>query len=564
MPKRAGQLLFMVMMALFLAVNWRAYRGGYFHDDDLDNLAWTSLVHATDFATGLASPLFSPHHFRPAGHFYYWAMGRLAGLRFPWYVAVLHTLHLTNVLMLWILIWRLRIRFPAAAVGVLVFGFHAAVFYAYWRPMYIFDVLCTTFCLMSLLSYTSGKWVLSLALFWVAYKAKEQAVMLPLALGAYELWFGERRWKRLLPFFAVSLCFGLQGALRNPYRSPDDAYALRLAPAAVWKSVEFYSSRILFVPYAGLGLLLLPWFYRDRRVYFGLFTCCILLVPMLLLPNRLYATYLYLPLTGLATAFAALADQRGWTAAALFFAFWVPANALALQNDEKAELSCACQRRSYVSQLSDFIRRTPHIKSVVFSGRPACMERWGLEGALHYLSRRGDLEVRHIDDKDASRVLGRVSVALLTWNSRENKLYSAVRRDRTIGINYATMNYGTPFWVLGEGWFELEDHHRWTEPRATARLERPANANQFEIVVMVPSEQILELGHTSVEVLLSGRPLGRVELFRTGKHQICWHLPPGKAGPEDIEFRVAPPYKRSGEQLHPLGVAVEAFGFVRR
>ena len=41
--------------------------------------------------------------------------------------------------------------------------------------------------------------------------------MLPVVLACYEMGvFGQRRWKPLVPFFAASLSFGLQGLLLIP------------------------------------------------------------------------------------------------------------------------------------------------------------------------------------------------------------------------------------------------------------------------------------------------------------------------------------------------------------
>ena len=59
--------------------------------------------------------------------------------------------------------------------------------------MYAFDLFCATFCLLSLLCWIKRRWVLSFLAFWLAYKSKELAVMLPAILACYELWFGKRQ-----------------------------------------------------------------------------------------------------------------------------------------------------------------------------------------------------------------------------------------------------------------------------------------------------------------------------------------------------------------------------------
>ena len=83
--------------------------------------------------------------------------------------------------------------------------------------------------------------MLSFALFWLAYKSKEPAVMLPAVLACYEWWLGERRWKRLVPFLLVSLSFGLQGLLLNP--SQDHDYAFRFGLPALWRSDRVVQDR---------------------------------------------------------------------------------------------------------------------------------------------------------------------------------------------------------------------------------------------------------------------------------------------------------------------------------
>ena len=66
----------------------------------------------------------------------------------------------------------------SAALATFFFAFHMALFDALWKPMYVFDLLCATFCLAAMLLWTGGRWVLSFACFWLAYKSKELAVML--------------------------------------------------------------------------------------------------------------------------------------------------------------------------------------------------------------------------------------------------------------------------------------------------------------------------------------------------------------------------------------------------
>src|SRR5262249_3455869 len=141
------------------------------------------------------------------------------------------TLHLANVLLLWLLLRKLGFELAAAFAGALFFAFEIAVFDVYWKPMYVFDLLCGAFCLLSLLAYRSNWIIPSLLAFWFAFRAKEVAIMLPVVLAAYEFSRGEKRWKRLVPFFAISLLLGIQALVAN--QSRDNDYTLRFSPVAI-------------------------------------------------------------------------------------------------------------------------------------------------------------------------------------------------------------------------------------------------------------------------------------------------------------------------------------------
>src|SRR5215813_9024781 len=177
MTTRAGVVLLLAFVAIFLALNAGAYRG-YFQDDEIDNISWTRWLPLTDFVKGVATPLTFENNFRPVGHFYFHAIEAAAGLDFPVYVAVLQAFHLLNVCLLWGIMRRMGATPMSAALACGFFGLHMALFDNFWKPMYVFDVLCATFCLASITAWLRGRWVWSLAMFWLAYKCKELAVML--------------------------------------------------------------------------------------------------------------------------------------------------------------------------------------------------------------------------------------------------------------------------------------------------------------------------------------------------------------------------------------------------
>src|SRR5579863_5888984 len=219
--RRSWALLagFLAAALLFFFANRAAYHG-YFSDDDLDNLGWPTFVANDVYYRALLTPKLGELNFRPVGDLYYRYLYRAFHLNFPPYVVALQFVHGLNVTLLFLLLRRLDFSTLAAGSGALFYLFHAAVLEIYWKPMYIFDLLCATLCLTTLVLYVEGRWILALASFWLAYKSKEVAVMLPVGLLLWEWLLGRRAWKRLIPYFAISLSFGLQAIWHNRDISP--------------------------------------------------------------------------------------------------------------------------------------------------------------------------------------------------------------------------------------------------------------------------------------------------------------------------------------------------------
>ena len=414
MPRRRGAILFTLLAVSFLIVNRGAYQG-YFRDDEIDNLSWTRYGSAFEYVKGALTPRFFENNFRPVGHFYFHAAERVFGLDFPKYVAVLQVFHLMNVWLVWAVSRRLGTSARAAAAGAIFFAFHMALFDAFWKPMYVFDVLCAGLCLGSLLLYMHRRWVLSFVAFWLAYKAKELAVMLPLALVCYEMWFGKRRWMRLAPWFAASLSFGLQGIFMNPNR--DNDYTFRFTPAALLRTSVFYSARLFLVPYAGFVLPLAAWISRNRRTWFGLAMMTLFFVPLLFLPGRMANAYCYVPFTGLAIALTGIAETASPAAVLLFFLLWIPQDLHWLRTQRSETLARASEVREWMGTLAAFAKTAPAVDEVVYSGHPTGFAGWGVEGAVKYLFNRGDLKI-----SEGSSAGPSASAILLDWDPVRKKL----------------------------------------------------------------------------------------------------------------------------------------------
>ncbi|MBZ5728779.1 MAG: hypothetical protein LAP87_27840 [Acidobacteriia bacterium] len=557
MSKRSGVALFLLLAALFLVVNRGAYKG-YFQDDEVDNLSWAPNGPASAYLKGVLSPRFEPNNFRPVGHFYFHEAGLRFGLDFPKYVLAIHLFHLLNVWLVWLLARRLGAPPLAAAAACFFFALHMALFDAVWKPMYVFDVLCATFCLLSLLLYARGRWVLAFVSFWLAYKAKEVAVMLPLVLACYEIWFGKRRWKTLAPFFMVSLSFGLQGLLLNPNRGND--YTFRFTPAALATTAVFYAGRVFLVPYLGflapLGALLT----RNRRVWFGFAMMGLLFVPMLFLPGRLFSAYCYVPFTGLAVAFAGLAEGVRPLWLAVFLLAWLPVDYQALRSARRETLANGDEAREWIATLARYARTTPPAATFLYAGTPGGYHHWGVEGALKYFYKGGKFDVLPLADRAALTQAGDGRTTLLSWNRATHKLDIADLAPGASDLSYIEIAGAAPPWQLEKGWYQLEGAYRWIAPMATARLQRPAGARQFELRVLVGAELLEKAGPLTVRISLDDRDLEPRRFTVAGWQTTRWDLPPKPAGPALVTFHSEPPF-RPATDPRLLGIAIGGFGF---
>ena len=554
-------LLVGVMGLLF----WFAMRGaykGYFMDDDLDNLSWIRNSLFSSFAAGLLSPKYFVYNFRPVGHFYFWVMERVAGMNYQPYVAVLHAAHIVNLSIVWLLAASFGLSTGARMIALLVFGFHMAAFDAYYRPMYIFDVLCATFCLLAILAWRKDRLWLSVLCAWLAYKSKELAIMLPLVLFCYELWFGGGRWKRLAPFFGISLLFGVQALLfRN---SNPSEYSFVFTAAGLAQTLVFYSRQIAFLPYAGLVLLAMPFVTKNKLVWFGLAMGILFLGPVLFIPGRLYGAYLYLPLAGIGLAVAAILDRgaRGaWIAFSLLAVVWIPVQYVKMRELRSSALFIADDNREYVSALRKLARVRPTMTTAVIDGAPAAMHRWGYEGALRYIFKNPHLIIRDVQELEASPVTKDDNVVLLSWDAPVRAVYIAARDSGDQESARIEMTRATPVWQFEKGFYPRDNGYRWIAPQARARLWRPVEANWFDVTVNIGPDYIRRVQKVMLAVKVDGTEIGRAEFTKPGTATKKWALPAAAAAATSkIEFEVSPPLLTPTDP-RPLGIPIIAFGF---
>jgi hypothetical protein len=560
MSRRAGWSLWLAAFALFLVLNRPAYKG-FFQSDDLDTMGWARVLPLSTFARWLITPRLSTANFRPVGAFYYHVMINGFGLDFPRYLIPLHALHLLNVWLVWLLMRKLGLGSVAAAAGVFFFGFHTALIDAWWKPMFVFDVLCGTFSLAALVLYAYDRWILSLVSFWLAYKSKELAILLPAALVCYELWFGEKRWKRLVPFFAVSALFGVQALILRPGR---DHYELKIGFDAQAATISFYARQLFFAPYAGLLLVAAPFVIRSRHAWFGLAMMCALIVPLLLLPGRLFAVYWYVPLIGAATVLAGLAERtRRALAIGVFLALWIPWDFIHFREFRRIAERQEQQYRAYVSGIADCARTNPDQHMFVWDYLPEGFGSAGVTGALECVYRTRDVTARYIDEPGADELIQKGDAVWLRWNRTFSRLDAIRYRPLNQPSPYLVMDSNLPAGQLVSGWYRLEGDIRWTRPQARALLSRPDRARSFELVTCPTEPQIALHKTVDLEVLFDTRPVARYAFTKPGCQTVRWPAPAWPAGPVSIEFRAMPPYSLPPD-TRVFGITVKAFGFVEQ
>jgi len=293
--------------------------------------------------------------------------------------------------------------------------------------MYVFDLLCTAFCLLSVLLWLQGRWFLSFVAFWLAYKSKELATMLPLVLAAYEFLLGRKRWKPLIPFFMVSLSFGVQGLLMNPNK--DNDYTFRFNLPALFKTSAFYSRALFSWRMVGFVLVPLLVWVRDRRLWFAALATVFFLTPLLFLPGRLFAVYWCLPLTGVAIMIMVLASRYQKTMAVLLL-LWLPWNMIQFHHARYEVLRLARGNRAFVSALEQFASSAPGQRSFVYDGVPEAFHSWGVNGALTCIYRVGGLEVLYIEAPRARQLVDTGAATLLHWDQATRRLQITLRAPR--------------------------------------------------------------------------------------------------------------------------------------
>lgn len=82
-------------------------------------------------------------------------------------MAAVWLLHVTVAGLLFGLLRRVEIPALPAFAATLFFAFHPALFDAWWKPMFLYDVLCALFSLIALLAWQARRPAIAFVAFWL-------------------------------------------------------------------------------------------------------------------------------------------------------------------------------------------------------------------------------------------------------------------------------------------------------------------------------------------------------------------------------------------------------------
>lgn len=552
-------LLLVIILALFIAFNKGAFQS-YFSDDDFSNLATAMPLSWWALLKWLFS-LTLKVVFRPIAAVFYKALGSSAGFHFGAYVATLQAIHVATGLMLWLFLRRLGFRPLPAALGCAFFTLHMSTLPAYWKPMYSLDVLCGFWVILSLLLYQRDRFFLSLLCAWLAFKSKEMELMLPVVLLAYEWYFGREknsgrmRWKQLVPFFLVSLLFGLQ-SLMLP-KIPDTGYTMHLTADNFLSGIEYYGGRLLYAPLAGVivsaGLL----FLRHRTVTWGVLGFWILMIPMFGFPTRQAGAYLYVPLLIFAVAVAGVAQWKPWWCV-LFLIIWIPASYDELREERRPVIAFHHEHLPYVNEIRRSLAAHPAPTAVVYEGGPADFNYWGQEGLFRFALAHYGLPVYATWQSEAPQTIRIPGALLYTWDNLDHRLLTGSFPGEGHEMSYVDFGKVNPFWQMKSGWKQLSAGCRYTALRAVIALREPKGDFDFSMRVSLAPGQAESL-HQVLRVS-SGETIGEHRFTESGFQTLKWQVSSGAESLKDFEIDVDPAYALPNSD--GLGVMICECGFL--
>ncbi len=544
-------LIALAVVLIFVIANRAAFEG-YFSGDDLDNLSWATIAGVDTFYKELLTPVFSATNTRPTGALFYRLTGVAFGLDFPRYIPILFALHLANAALLFWLLRRKQIAEPPACAATLIFLCHPALLEAWWKPMYIFDLLAASFCIATWLLFNTRRWPLALLTFWLAYKSKEVALFFPVVLAI-------DNWRRAIPFLAISASFGLQALRVNTTRN--NPYTLRFSLASLAQSIPFYAKQAYIDKWGALLIAPLLYFVRTLQPVKYFAATVALLIPLLFLPARLFSVYLYVPMIPAALGLALIFARVPVNGLAIGLLLWLGLNYTVLRDKRKAELAIAQESRAWVTQLAAAHKAAPLANPAFFENAPPGLPDYGMRGALRLITKNPGAELLNAEEDDGRLKAKDRALPTLYWFRPRNLLTVVPHRFAEAETNYLEFQVPSAAWQLKDGFYKRENGYRWTAPTATLMLAAPQGASILQIRFNIGQPIIDAVRRIHVKVYVENELTGETDFIARGIPVVDFALKRNVSGPVEVRLETTPGYTPPKDG-RSLGVAVIGIGIL--
>ena len=334
---------------------------------------WSNLAFANGF-------------YRPLGGLFYLPAYAVAGLNpilYRWAILILLAV---NVVLLFRLARCLGGTERMALIASLFGALHACMPGLLYSTADIYDILCRTFCLLSLITYMRGRKVWAIVLMLVAINAKEMAATLPAFFLLYEVLYNKRRTfsysLAALALAALAMYGKMHGA---EAMTANEMYRPTFTLQRWLDNNASYTNELLYLrlpnpQVIGLWMLMaLTCLAVKRREMWWAFGFILLVtVPTSFIPKR-DGSSLYIPLVGWAIWMASLFD---WAASRIRHRYirWSAFAAVALSYSwvtekrfgDKGQLIKSGQAYTMqpLSQLQSLHETPRHGSRVLFIGSP--------------------------------------------------------------------------------------------------------------------------------------------------------------------------------------------------
>ena len=472
-------------------------------------------------------------------------------------------------------------------------GFWAAIFWVVnpclmtamtWSCAYM-QFLCGFFLLLAfhfLLRYIeTGKrryYYIQVAVFLVGFTVMETNLVYPALAAAYTFLFARKHFKAVLPLFAISAAFFVAHTILVPklatgiYSQHFDLSMLKTfrrywgwalttpqAPDVIHAPRGTSPTGIAVLSVALGGFLLWQSIRRRWMALFLFFWFLLLLAPVLPLRDHISYYYLTLPMLGLAAlggwAFASGWRARGvWrTLAVLLAGFYVLVAAPVARRTTKWEWMLT-SRVKFMMDRVDAAQRANPKATILLAGVDNEFFWYAIFDRPFQLLHGGDvylvpgtenrIQPREGVPPPSEYVLPvaptredferrRVVVLQVNENMRDATAEWSERLVAGGGKVPTRVDLANQLqdWLLGAGWYQLEQGYRWMSKRASVKIGGPGNASaELHVTAHCVAEQLRQ-GPLELLVLVDGTRVGTAPIRNCDDAiEAAFPLPPSTAG----------------------------------